>query len=182
LANLYINVRYADSRIWPDTPTSADIKLQLELGPTATAYASFVPNSPSDDYPSVPRSSDAHDLVSTNGTAEASIALPILRGVKLPADATNQTYIDAAGHKRYADTLTYLGNGDWEYQQRINPSIDDCTTDNIDEVYADYMLLPLPEPVVLHLGELPTFPRSTRLEQPTDGVKAWITATAKVMD
>jgi hypothetical protein len=139
---------------------------------------------PSDDYPFGVYNAGPHPVASVNadGSQSEQITIPRLRSVKLPADATNYTYIDDNDVKQYADTLTDLGGGDYEYQQRINPAIDDCTTDNIDVVYADYMLSPLPDPVVQHLGELPTFPRSTRLVQLTDGVKAWITATAKVMD
>jgi len=164
---------------------SADITYsEIIMSDADVPYEPFVPDSPSVDYPSTPQSSGSCHLVSRNADNSKSgqIILPVLRGVKLPAEATNQTYIDGTGVKWYADTLTYLGNADWSFQRRIDPAIDDCTTQDIDEVYADYILSPLPDAETLHLGKLPTFPHSTVLVQSGSAVKAWIIAAAKIMD
>jgi len=53
--------------------------IQVELGSTATAYASFIPNSPSTDYPSPILSSGDGGTINTttNGVANTPITLPV---------------------------------------------------------------------------------------------------------
>lgn len=52
---------------------------QIELGSTATAYAPFVPNRPSPNYPSPILSAGNCNLITTDGVQSEQIAIPTLR-------------------------------------------------------------------------------------------------------
>jgi len=77
-----------------------------------------------------------------------------------------------------ADTLTSIGGGVYEHTQRIDPNIDNCTTQSIYEVGEQYILA---TPITMQItpGELKTYPYHTDFVQ-TGAVKAGITARAKI--
>lgn len=116
----------------------------------------FVPNSPTAEYPSTVSSASGNLLVNNNIVVE----VPTLRKAAGVAD----TYNPVTG----------------ELLRKIDPDIDNCTTQSIAEVGGDYVL---ETPVLVQYTPvvIPTYPRSTVIEQ--DGeVKGNIVATVKIVD
>jgi len=116
----------------------------------------FTPNSPTAEYPSDVNSASG-DLLVNN---EIVATIPTLRKANGVAD----TYNPVTG----------------ELSQKIDPDIDNCTTQSIAEVGGDYVL---ETPVLVQYTPvvIPTYPRTTVIEQ--DGeVKGNIIATAKIID
>lgn len=116
----------------------------------------FVPRSPSEDYPSAVNNVSGNLLV--NDTVIA--AIPTLRKTGGVAD----TYNPVTG----------------ELLRKIDPDIDNCTTQSIAEVGGDYVL-ETPVPIQFTPVVIPTYPRTTVIEQDCD-VKGNIIATAKIVD
>lgn len=124
-------------------------------------------NDPSPENPQPVVNAGNCNLISRNvdDTDSTSVAIPTLRGV---ADV--------------ADTLEYLGGGNWLHTQYLDPDLDNRTEESIYDAYEDYILAD-PIETVLNLGELDTFSRQTIVEQDGDisgaaMASAWTTGGA----
>ena len=146
-------------------PTTAQMDAMLSQYPNSwfdgkgqltKDIATYTANSPSPEYPADIKSTVGNLLV--NGNVVAPI--PELLNIGGVAD----TYNPVTG----------------ELLRKIDPDIDNCTTQSIAEVGGAYVL-GTPVPIQLTPVVIPTYPRTTVIEQ--DGeVKGNIIATVKVVD
>lgn len=100
--------------------------------------------------------------------------------VATPYEPYHNTTITLPTLRKVGDVADTYNPATGELLRKIDPDLDNCATQSIAEVGGDYVL-ETPVPIQLTPVVIPTYPRTTVIEQDSE-VKGNIIATAKIID